>query len=67
MAKHDELIIEPRENGQWAVLKPHAERASFLAQSCQEAVAYAMKLAPEGDIKLKGVDGKFTQLQKPKK
>lgn len=64
MAKHDELIIVPRENGLWAVEKPHAERASTVVKSCDKAVAYATKHAPEGDIKIKGLDGKFAHIQK---
>jgi hypothetical protein len=43
-------LIEPRENGQWAVKKPHAERASILAETIDKAVAYAIEHAPEGDM-----------------
>lgn len=67
MAEHDELIIEPRENGQWTVKKPHAERASALVESCDKAVAYATTHAPEGDIKIKGINGKFAHIQKAAK
>jgi len=62
MAKHDELIIEPRDNKQWAVMKPHAERASTLVDSQQDAIAWAKEHAPEGDIKIKGLNGKFRHL-----
>lgn len=64
MAKHDELIIVPRENGRWAIEKPHAERASFIAGSLNKAVAYATAHAPEGDIKIKGLNGQFAHIQK---
>jgi Uncharacterized protein conserved in bacteria (DUF2188) len=67
MAKHDELIIVPRENGQWAVEKPHAERASSIEDSLKNAIAYATEHAPEGDIKIKGLDGKFAHIQKAAK
>lgn len=65
MAKHDELIIEPRPTGDWAVLKPHAERASSVEKSLEDALGYARTHAPEGDIKIKGHDGRFSQIQKP--
>jgi hypothetical protein len=64
MSKHDEFIIEPRDNGQWAVMKPHAERASSLEGSYRDAVGYAKEHAPEGDIKAKGLNGKFHRVQK---
>ena len=64
MAKHDEFIIEPRDNGQWAVKKPHAERASSLENSYRDAVDYAKEHAPEGDIKAKGRNGKFHHIQR---
>jgi hypothetical protein len=66
MGKHDELIIEPRDDGKWAVKKPHAERASTIEGSYKDAVDYAKKHAPEGDIKAKGLNGKFHSVQKGK-
>ncbi len=62
MAKHDEYIIEPRDNGGWAVLKPHAEHASALTDTKTEAIKWAKKHAPEGDIKVNGNKGKFEYL-----
>jgi Uncharacterized protein conserved in bacteria (DUF2188) len=59
MAKHDELIVEPREDGRWNVKKPHAERASIVTDTKKEAVKEAKRMAPEGDIKVKGKNGKF--------
>ena len=59
MAKHDEYIIEPRDSGEWAVMKPHAERASTLTDTKREAISWAKRRAPEGDIKVKGESGKF--------
>ncbi len=64
MAKHDELIIEKRDDGRWGIKKPHAERSSAVEDTQQEAVSRAKELAPEGDIKLKGLDGKFRHIQK---
>jgi hypothetical protein len=64
MSKHDEFIIEPRGDGQWAVMKPHAERASSLEESYRDAVDYAKEHAPEGDIKAKGLNGKFHPIQR---
>jgi hypothetical protein len=65
MAKHDEFLIEPRRKGEkWVVKKPHAEHASIVAESVDEAVAYAISHAPEGDIKIKGLNGKFAHIQK---
>ena len=49
---------------QWAVMKPHAERASSLEDSSRDAVGYAKEHAPEGDIKAKGLNGKFHRVQK---
>jgi hypothetical protein len=66
MGKHDEFIIEPREDGKWAVMKPHAERASSVEDSYRDAVDYAKKRAPEGDIKAKGLNGKFHTVKKGK-
>ena len=63
MAKHDELIVEARDDGRWSVKKPHAERASAVEDTKSEAVERAKELAPEGDIKVKGLDGKFKHVQ----
>ncbi len=59
MAKHDEYFVEPRADGRWNVKKPHAERASAITDTQQQAIAQAKRFAPEGDIKVKGTDGKF--------
>ncbi len=64
MAKHDELIIEKRDDGRWDIRKPHAERSSAVEDTQREAIDRARDLAPEGDIKLKGLDGKFRHIQK---
>lgn len=64
MAKHDELIIEQNDDGRWRIAKPHAERASDIKNTQQQAIKRAKQLAPEGDIKLKGVNGKFRSIQK---
>lgn len=59
MAKHDEYIVEPRDDGRWSVKKPHAERASAVRDTQQQALTEARRLAPEGDIKVKGRNGRF--------
>jgi hypothetical protein len=59
MAKHDEYIVEPRPDGRWNVKKPHAERASAVLDTQQKALNEARRMAPEGDIKLKGRNGRF--------
>jgi hypothetical protein len=48
------------------VIRPHAERASTVEDSYRDAAAYAKKHAPEGDIKAKGLNGKFHHIQKGK-
>lgn len=62
MAKHDELIIEPTDDGRWRIEKPHAERASAVENTRKEAIERARELAPEGDIKVKGLNGKFRHI-----
>lgn len=64
MAKHDELIIEKRDDGRWGINKPHAERSSAIEDTQKEAIGRAKELAPEGDIKLKGLNGKFRHIRK---
>jgi len=59
MAKHDELIIEKRDDRRWRIVKPHAERASAVRDTQEQGIKRAKELAPEGDIKLKGKNGKF--------
>ena len=59
MAKHSEYFVEQRENGEWVVKLPHAERASAVESSQQKAVERAKQLAPEGEIHVKKRDGKF--------
>jgi len=58
MAKHDEYFVEPHARG-WAVKKPHAERASAILPTQNAAIEQARRFAPEGDVKVKGRDGKF--------
>ena len=62
MAKHDEYIIEQRDDGKWVVKKPHAERVSAICDTKAEAIRWARAHAPEGDIKVKGKNGKFEYL-----
>ena len=59
MAKHDELIVERRDDGRWDVRKPHAERSSAVEDTQREAIGRAREIAPEGDIKIRGLNGKF--------
>jgi uncharacterized protein YdaT len=62
MPRHDELIIEKRPDGLWGIKKPHAKRSSDIKDTRQEAINRAKELAPEGDIKVKRLDGKFTKI-----
>jgi hypothetical protein len=65
MAKHDELFIVYRpEQKVWAIEKPHAERASDLKPTQEQAIKRAKQLAPEGSIHLKGLNGKLKPIQK---
>lgn len=59
-----ELIIQRRDDGRWDIRKPHAERSSAIEDTQQEAIGRAKELAPEGDIKVKGLNGKFRHVQR---
>ncbi|HTT80845.1 MAG TPA: DUF2188 domain-containing protein [Stellaceae bacterium] len=59
MAKHSEYFVEPHASGGWAVKLPHAERASAVLETQQEAIARAKQFAPEGVIHIKQLNGKF--------
>ena len=61
MAKHSEYFVEPHEKG-WAVKLPHAERASAVTGTQQEAIAQAKQFAPEGVIHVKQQNGKFRKV-----
>jgi hypothetical protein len=64
MAKHDEYFIVWRKDEEvWAVEKPHAERASGLFDTQQDAVDQAKDWAPEGSIHLKGKNGKLRTIR----
>ena len=54
MSKHDEFIIEPRDNGQWAVMKPHAERASSVEDSYRDACGLRQRTCARGRYKGQG-------------
>lgn len=64
MAKHDEVIIEKRDDGRWDIRKPHAECSSAIEDTQKQAIGRAKEPAPEGDIKVKGLDGKFRHIQR---
>jgi uncharacterized protein YdaT len=64
MATHDELIIQKRNDERWGIKKPHAERSSAIEDTQKDAISRAKELAPEGDIKVKGLDGKFRHIQR---
>jgi len=65
MAKHDELIIEKRDDGRWDIRKPHAERSSAVEETRQKAIRRAIELAREGDIKAQGTGRKVHASQRP--
>jgi hypothetical protein len=62
-------IISETERGRahgetrWKIRKPHAERSSDVKDTQKKAIKRAKQLAPEGDIKLKGLNGKFRKIQ----
>jgi hypothetical protein len=63
MPRHDELIIEKRPDGRWEIKKPHAKRPSAIEDTQHAAIDRAKELAPEGDIKVRGLDGKFRKIR----
>jgi hypothetical protein len=62
MAKHGEYFIEKRKDGDWQVKLPHAERASAVEHTQQEAIERARQFAPEGVVHVKQTDGKFRKV-----
>ena len=61
MSKHSEYFVESHKNG-WAVKLPHAERASAVEATQQEAIERAKRFAPEGVIHVKQRNGKFRRV-----
>ena len=56
MAKQpNEIYVEQRPNGQYAVLRPGAERASALTDTQKQAIDTAAKIAPEAAIHVERV------------
>jgi hypothetical protein len=56
--KHEDVFVVPHGN-EWAIKKPHAERASAILPTKAEAVKRAKELAGRGEIHIQGKDGKF--------
>ncbi|HEX4159225.1 MAG TPA: DUF2188 domain-containing protein [Rhizomicrobium sp.] len=61
MAKHNEYFVEPR-GEEWVVKLPHAERASAVVDTQQEAIAKAKQFSPEGVVHVKQLNGKFRKV-----
>jgi len=61
MAKHNEYFVEPRRD-EWVVKLPHAERASAVVDTQQEAIAKAKQFSPEGVVHVKQLNGKFRKV-----
>lgn len=61
MSRHGEYFVEPHKDG-WAVRLPHAERASAVVDTQQEAIAKARDFAPKGVIHVKQLNGKFRHI-----
>ena len=56
MAKDDdEYFIERRDDGKYKVLKPHAERASAVAETQKEAIERARQLNPDAAVHVERV------------
>ena len=51
----DKLFVERRDDGQYRVLKPNAERASAVAETQADAVAKARALNPDAAIHIERV------------
>jgi pyridoxine/pyridoxamine 5'-phosphate oxidase len=64
MAK-DELFVERREQGDYAVRRPNSERASLVASTQAGAIDAARKLEPEASILVERV--RHTEGGKPDK
>ena len=56
--KHEDVFVI-KQGGDWAVKKPHAERASAVLPTQAKAIARAKELAGRGEIHVQGRDGKF--------
>ena len=56
--KHNDVFVV-KQGDDWAVKKPHSERASALLPTQAEAIARAKELAGQGEIHIQGRDGKF--------
>lgn len=62
MGKHNEYFVVPRDDGKWAVELPHAERASAVEKTQQEAIKTAKGFSPEGVVHVKQQNGKFRRV-----
>jgi len=56
--KHNDVFVV-KQGDEWAVKKPHAERASALLPTQAEAIARAKELAGLGEIHVQDRHGKF--------
>ena len=53
------MFFVVKQGDDWAVKKPHAERASALLPTQKAAIERAKELAGRGEIHVQGRDGKF--------
>jgi hypothetical protein len=55
---HNDVFVV-KQGDDWAVKKPHAERASAILPTQAKAIERAKELAGRGEIHVQGRDGKF--------
>ena len=56
--QHNDVFVV-KQGGEWAVKKPHAERASAVLPTQAEAIVRAKELAGRGEIHVQDRNGKF--------
>ena len=63
MPNYDVLVIEPLHRGKkWIVKIPGFESGIHIADSLDEAIAYARVQAPAAEIRIKDLCGQFAHL-----
>jgi hypothetical protein len=63
VGKHNEYYVVPRKDGTWAVELPHADRASAVKDTQQQAIKTAQRFSPEGVVHVKQTNGKFRKVK----
>ena len=58
---HRVYYVERREDGRWAVERPHADRASALSDTRAAALRRAHELSEDGVVNVEGPHGRFVR------